>query len=375
MIQVTIDGTPYTAFKEYNIERSMEDITSTFSFTLTTLDGGLFPVDRGASIIVEVDGKRFCNGYVDRVAISYSVNEHTITITGRDKTQDIIDSSLDSNLELNTPISLENIIKKVLSYLGLNLKLINQVGDIDLFQKSEIVSGEIGQNCWDFIDQYCRKREVMLTTDGDSNIIITQGSGVEINGMLLHKINGTVNNVKSANVEFNDDKRFSSYVVKSQLNPTAIGLSFNDSAAVPSTQIVSSKGSASDDAIRSTRKLVIKAETASSNQDALKRAEWEREIRRARALSYSLIVDGFKYGTNPGEIWEPLQVVSVIDDFASINDQLLIRKVNFNLSLESGQITTLELVPKIAYNLKPPKFKKKKKNKKGTPTLVFNLDA
>jgi prophage tail gpP-like protein len=376
MIEVQIDGIPYTAFTSYNFERDMETICSTFSLELTTLDGGLFPIKRGAEVKAIIDGKTFCHGYVDKVRNGYSVSSHTIMIAGRDKTQDIVDSTLDNKLELNTPISLENVIKKVLSYLGLSLKVINKAGALQPFSASEIVSAEIGQGCFDLIENYARKREVMLTTDGDGNIILTRGEGEAINASLLHKIGGSTNNVKSAEVEFNDEKRFYSYVVRSQLNKNSktVSLSFSGVTGASPAQITSSYGNAVDDGVRATRKLVIKAETSSTNSDAKKRAQWEREIRRARALNYVVTLDGFKYSSAKGAIWEPLQIVTVKDDFASIDDELLIKKVSYNLSLANGQQTTLELVPKIAYNLEPAKKKYPKKGKKGGVKLNFNLE-
>jgi len=382
MIEVLIDDVPYTAFKEYNLERDFEAISGSFTLSLSTLDGGLFPIQRGARVKIMIDGKSFLNGYVDKISINYSTSDHEIVISGRDKTQDIIDSTIDSTIELNTPISLQAVIQKILDYLGLDIKIINQAGQIDSFTANELVSGEVGQGCFDLLDQYCRKRDVLLTTDGEGNIVITRGEGAAINGSLVHVVdNAHSNNIKSAQIDYDDTKSFYSYIVKSQLNPSKEKLNFNTGltetylpgAGAPAKDVVSTKGSATDESVRQSRKLVIKAENSSTNSDCKDRALYEREIRRARALNYIVTLDGFKYSAASGSIWEPLQIVSVIDNFAGIDEELLVRKVIYRLALDSGSQTILELVPKIAYNLRPEKKKFKKKKKGKGPKLVFDL--
>lgn len=372
MLEVQIGDIPYTDFIDYSFTRDMEEISSEFKLTLSTLSGGLFPVKRGDKIRAMIDNKAFITGYIDIINIDYSIDAHSIILTGRNKTQDIIDSTIDASAELKTPISLQNVIQYVLNYLGLkDIKIINKAGIVDPFLSSEIVSGQVGVGCFDFLDEYCRKRDVLLTTDGDGNIVITNGDGTLINGELIHQINGKFNNIKSASITLDDSKRFNTYIVKSQQNPTALAVTFEN--FLSSQAITVLRGTSSDTSIRTSRKLVLQVDNADSAANAIKRAQWEKEIRRARADIYTVTLDGFKYDNEDGDIWEPLQIVKVFDEFSSIDDELLIRKVSYNYNISKGQETILELVPKIAYNLRPVKFRKKKNNS-DVPTLLLKQD-
>ena len=103
-----------------------------------------------------------------------------------------------------------------------------------------------------------------------------------------------------------------------------------------------------DEEIRQSRQLVLQAESASSNQQNQKRIEWEANIRKTRSFVYATTMSDFSIN---GKIWKPNQLVSVVDDFAGINAQLLINSVTFSQD-RTGSSAVLALVDKNAYTLK-----------------------
>ena len=270
----------------------------------------------------------------------YSAESDTLEVCGRDRTADFIDSGYDGNFEFSGTIHPKTIIERVLKTAGLTtIKVIDSVGDIKVF-KNELLSGAIGEKCFEFCEKYCRKRQVLLTCDGNGNLVLTRASKKLIKTVLLHKLNGTNNNVKSARYTDDDTERFAKVIIKSQYNP-----SITDEA--PQMDL---EGKATDTLIRPTRKLLVVSESSSDIFTSAQRAAWEVNIRRARGLTYDCVVYGHSAEAD-GRIWEPNMLVQVYDERAAINAQMLIKSVTYNQSNEGGSTTALCCVVPDAFTL------------------------
>ena len=186
-VVLEVNGTPYEGFTEINVKNSIEDFSGDFSFKATIEGIKFLPFKGNEPCRVLIDDIPLITGYIESVDYSYDTNSHEVEISGRDKTADIIDSSIVGNIELNSP-SLETIVKAVLSGLNLDITIINQAGDIEP-EKDELVSAEVGENAFDFIEKYARKRGVLLSTNGDGNIVFTRASTEILDGVLINKVN------------------------------------------------------------------------------------------------------------------------------------------------------------------------------------------
>jgi prophage tail gpP-like protein len=363
MIQVQLSNKVYTGFVDIEVIRDIETLASTFRFSASTLEGGSFPISRGESCNIIVDGETVLTGYVDKISVRYMKNTHTIEVSGRDRTSDIIDSTIDGTVELSTPISLENIISKTLGSIGYTgFKIINNAGSIDDFQKTQMVSGTIGETAFDFLDSYCANRQVLLTTDGLGNIVLTRGAGIASPANLQNLLNGTENNIFESSVDYDDEKRFNKYIIKAQGNTAAIA---STGSTVAPKDLVSIKGESTDSDVRTSRLCVLNATKVSNISDAVNRAQWERDIRRARAIQYNPSVNGHSI-TGTKTVWKPLLLVNVNDVFCNVKDTLIVRKVTYRSELgDVGNVTKLDLVPRDTFKLLSDQAKKKEKKRKG----------
>jgi len=344
-IILEVDNKKYLGFTNISVAKSMENASGTFSFNATSEKAIDFPIKGGSFCRVLVNKKPVITGFIEKISGNYSESNHQLVINGRDKTADLIDSTLQSNIEFPAAISLEGIIQAVFNDIGITeIKIINKVGDIPVFAKNELVSGSVDDNAFEFIEKYCRKRQVLITTDGNGDIVLTRASKEAVKVLLINKKNGKNNNIKSASWEYDDSERFSKITVRSQANP-----SIDDSTT--KKKIVNRLGTASDKNIRQSRKLVLVAENSQDDTTAEQRAKWEINIRRARGLRYSCTVQGFNIDGTNNEIWQPNLLVKVIDDFAGIDNYMLIKEVNYQNDEEEGEITALSLVNREAYTL------------------------
>jgi len=345
MITIRLNGVDYREIISARVTTSVKTLCGAFSVTASANEDSVLPIKKGDRVQIMADLIPIVNGYVDSLTVSYDSGSHSITVTGRDVTQDVVDSTVGTRKEFKGGVGLVSIIEAVLSDLGLSsIKVINKAGDIRSFSSSEVTSAEIGQTAFEFIEPYCRKRQILLTTDGSGNIVLVKGNSdrAGINLVNLKADREGLNNILSASFTLDDSNRFRNYKIQAQGNPL-FGLS-SDSASVIS-QISSS---ATDSEVRASRTLEFLAEESMTAADCANRVNWEANLRRAESLKYSVTVQGHSANDT---LWRFNQLVNVRDEFCDISAQLLISEVEYSFDLSSGSTSTLTLTYPDAYTL------------------------
>lgn len=354
-ILLEVNGIEYKNFTEASVATQLDTLAGEFDFRAVSTDKQPLPFKQDDLCKITVDEELVLTGFIEGIDVDYNATSHTIIIFGRSKTADIIDSTLNV-FDINaTSISLKEIIEKVISHIGADMNVINNVDGIKNFTKAEDkISPDPGTNAFEFIEGLARKRQVLLTSNGNGDVVITQ-SGADIAPMALQNILGGENNIESASVSYDNTERFSKYVVKSQLDTSAATFS---GTVTPKAIANQTSPEIIDEEIRQSRQLVIEAENSSSDKEAEARAQWEANIRKSRSIIYSTELSNFGFN---GNIWKPNQLTSILDDFAGIDAQMLVNSVTF-IQTESSSRTILSFVEENAYTLllnEPAKGNKK----------------
>lgn len=343
MITIEVDGEEFTDFVSSGVDRSVDTLTGAFEFQATAKNGELYPIRAGQSCKVFVSGEQQIDGFVESVDVSYSDSGHTISISGRDKSADLIDSTIGPNIDLKGPITLAGICKNVISRMGVDMDVIDNTTGLSPFSDNEIASAEIDKKGFQFLESFSRQRQVFLTGDGSGNLVITRAGVNKAFTGLQNIVGGEKNNIKESSSLNNISSRFNLYDVSAQLNVSAFDTS------VSSTDIANQNGSALDGDIRSSRKMFFQAEQSANGNTSKERATWEANIRRARSSSYSAVVAGFQQEN--GALWSLNELVDVNDDFADIRADMLVWSLKFRFSIGSGSTTSIDLVPPDALKL------------------------
>jgi len=345
-----IDGQPLDIFTAKRSQTSIEQASGIFNFRATSNVINNFPVKRLASCRVLIENEPVLTGFVDSIRISYNSENHIIDIKGRDKTSILIDSSVLGDLSFNTPISLQQIVEKVISRLGADIDIVNNVPGLSTF-KNQVVA-EISESAFGFIERHCRKKQILLTTNGNGDVVLTRASKTTIRTKLLNQKGNFENNVLSSIAVYDDSERYFSYSAKGQ------ALGGDD---IPNAnQTDKTGGPVFDTFVRSfnpkldARRLILQMEEETDIESARDRAIWEANIRRARAITYSCIVQGFFHKDG---LWKINTLVNVIDDYANIKSDMLVKSVEYKEN-EDGTFTNLELVSPDAYTLQASREKK-----------------
>jgi len=343
-LNILVNGVEYTNFENAETQRSVEALCGSFSFASSADENEAFPVKVGDTIQILVDEESQLNGFIEGLEISYSANDHTISVRGRNKLGDLVDSTVGEIKEFTGAVSLVDIAKTIISGIGFtDVEVINNAGVVS-FDAFDITSAEVGQKAFEFLELYARKKQILVTNDGNGNLVLTRASTEVFPAVLTNKKapNNTVNNILSSTVRIDNAQRYRTYINRSQLNP------HNVDAGVTPRNLVEQLGLAVDGAIRNTRTFEFNAEESLSSESAVDRAKWEATFRKAKSLSYTATVQGHSVN---GQIWTPNILVRVEDEFANLSTDLMIRTVRFRQSVDEGSTTMLEMTYKDAYTL------------------------
>jgi len=351
-IFLEINGIRYRGFESISVSKSMEAFTGQFSFTSSVneivVNGERVienPIKAQDVARIFIDDELIITGTVETLNISYDAASHVISVGGRDKTGDLVDSSAKETAYKEK--SFPRLIEIVLKEHGFNdIKVINNVPDIQTLDSvaaspnsngftENVVTAEFGQSIFQFLDTYARKLQVLLTTDPDGNIVITREGSQNSGGALISTFSNRNNNILTANIDINTGDRFNVVEYSSQSLENNIGSVFPT-------------GSSKDVVIRATRTISINNSESTNSEYLSELAKWSVNVRRAKGERYNCRFQG--YYNDAGLIWKQNTLVQVIDDKCQLNGTFLIQGVTYSKSLE-GSFTDLVIVNQGAFTL------------------------
>lgn len=368
-VNVIINGTEYQDFTDVQVTKSIETLAGTFRIATTSSALINFPIKVFSECQILVAGTQVINGYIEKLTISYTDgNAHDITVSGRDRTADIIDSTVkDKPSNYNPPITLKAFTERVLKAYNLsNIKVIEQTPIPEFKKNDSKLSGTLGESLFDYIQRYAHKRQVLMTTNGDGNIVFLRAPTQRYNTHLILSENAPAT-ILEAKIDYDTSKMFNEYICHAQENPTSGG---DDTQYSISTKKTSGIKSTSvkpviDDEVRNSRIYTFEADSSTNEETIEKRAKWEANFRRSQMKKWSYTIQGF-IAKDDKKIWEPGYLIRVIDDFANTDSILLISSVIYQQNLAQGTRTVLKLVNKDSFTLTVTKpEKEKEENKEG----------
>lgn len=335
-ITLEVDGKEYEGFTDVAVNSSLENFSSSFSFSATIKENSLGAIQNDIKLQqkarVLIDGNLVITGFVEALNVSYSANSHSITISGRDVGGDLIDSSIIQKSYKQR--NFEQLVNLVLIDNGFLIKVDNQVGSLFL-ESTETIKTEPSESVFDFLDRYAKKLQTLLKIDEKGNLTIIREDEEVVKNMLINNFTQDTN-ILSATLNLSTADRFNLIQVYAQGNNST-----HTSASI------SQKGVATDSKIRKTRRKIISADTASESKSLTALAEWNVNLRRAKGSRYSCKTLGF-FSSNK-TLWKPNRLVDIIDLTAQVEGTFLIQGVEFNQSLQ-GSFTTLDIVERGAFS-------------------------
>jgi prophage tail gpP-like protein len=331
-VEIRVNGKTYNLFKQVDLTTSLDNFSGEARLITTEAVNDISIIKPGDLVEIYLDGIQKLTGYAEKVSDSESNASHHISYRARDKVLDIIDSSVPDNAKtLKGITTLKQLCYLVISGLGMDISVIDRVGGSFT---DDLKAGDIGQGAGDFLQEYARKVQSFLNTDGKGNVLIRRPEG-QLQTMLLQLKDGLNNNILDSNIDIDVSKRFYKYVVRSNSNLSA----------KKKTDNLSNVGVAFDNDIRKTRVFEKVAESPMTAEECKNAAAEEANIRRIRSFNYRCKVVG--YSAN-GELWEDGKFVTVKDDKKGMDGVFVIKDCAYSYS-NAGEFTIMNLTLSDAY--------------------------
>lgn len=355
-ITLEVNGDVYTGFVEASVTQSMSDVANSFSFSASAADGAVLPFKGQEACRVYVDGNLKLTGTIELINIDGDGDTHSITLSGRGKCGDLLDSMLGPMEDIQGVLSLKTVCELVIAQLGLDIAVIDNAKPA-LFEASvDMGSPDPGEYAIDFLEPLARKRQVLLTEDENGDLTITRAKAPDITprifGPYIHHRVGDPelkNNVLEYSFSRDFTGRYNIYRTIGSMSVVAASAEEEQlsTLGLSAKYMASQLAATRDTAIRKGRQFVLVDESAIPKGDTAERARWERDIRRARGDVYGVTVHGFD--SPAGSQWETNSFVTVVSEYVGVNDKMMVETITFDQSPDSR--TTLALIDKDAYTL------------------------
>lgn len=395
-----IDGKTIDRWNRAQLDHDMGELAASFEFVVhdddrakgawvwTTPPGDAEPMNWGRQAEVTIDGKTWLKGWIDDVCSDAGEQGGFVTISGRDKTGDLVDCPPDPRGKHEYKnIKLEEFAKKLCAPFGIYVKC-----DVDTGPPLDKATVEAGETVISCLAKYAKQRAVIITSDRVGGILITR-SGKEKAIDEIH-FPGNVTRVRAT---FSGRERFSDYFVKGQseknggrrpataaLDASAEPLDEPPEQAPPATDSPLDKpggagahvmGHARDPDVTRWRPHISMSRTQAKDVDAQKQAEWEMRTRRGKGDKMDYSYRGITGGPDQ-KPWQMNTVAFVEDDYAGLSSEQLIAGVSISYD-ERGEMTRLRVTGREAFDLLPvgDRRSQKKSGKKKGGSRPGGLDS
>ena len=333
-VRLKINGDIHSGWKETRLGFSIDNIANTFQLQLTDKWGPNSEprlVRMGANCEVWIDKIKVITGYVDDVLPVYDDKSHMVSVTGRSKAADLVDSSHPGKQFKNR--DLKQLADEICKPFGIKVFIANGVDIGKAFKEIEI---ETGETMFEFLEHAARIRALRFMSTIDGDLVITKASTQRVSTALI-----LGENILKASGSFSIADRFSEVTIIGSQSGSDDGW-----GAVAAHM----KGSYKEPlfaALKRHRPLVITADGSVTLEDCKRRAQWEVNTRHGRGQSINYTVNGWFHSKG---LWQPNTIVPVRDPYQGIDQDLMIADVQL-ISDDQGQRTELRVIPPQAFDL------------------------
>lgn len=370
-VSLAVGGEVFDAWTRVEIVRDLTEISGSFTLeyhdaararrALPALDGIARAVAQdlrpGPEAKLSIDGEAVLLGWIDDVVLEISGDSLRATITGRDRTGDLVDCAAapDGPAEYRN-LTLTEIATRLCAPFGIPVR-----AEVDVGARFPRFSIDAAETVMSALEKAARQRAVLVVSDGIGGLVLTRGGNRR--GPEALRLPGNVM-ASAATLSWRD--RFRDYIVKGQTEraggnraaaaplsvatPLTPGPTPPPPAPTPERAGIIMTGRARDEAVTRYRPKVASSKTQSGGVSVREQAEWMMRTARAKSEQVKHTLPDWRAG-DAAALWRTNEVVLVKDAYAGLNGDMLISGVTFSYGEDTGHRTVLALTGPEAFDV------------------------
>lgn len=341
-LTLTIGNINWVGWQRVQLTRSLESVPANFDVVVTEKFPNTTDIDikPGDACSVKIGGDLVLTGWIDRYEAVVNAREHTVHISGRSKSADLVDCAAfvggqDPNSEKYAVSgSVRSIIEQLAS--AYNVKVTAQAGDGPQIPNMAI---NFGETPWEIIDRMTKIGAMVAYDMPDGSLMLARAGEEKMGSGFTQGVN-----VEQAEVNFSMDQRFSIY--EGFTTPTPI-LSLGGGGTTPPQFI------ARDEGVKRFRKKIIYSELPAPQGGYLVQqlVDWEKNRRLGRSMAINIVCDSWR--DTSGALWQPNHSAPVNVPSVKVKDVTWIIGTVTYVKDERGRHATVQLMAKEAFLPQP----------------------
>ncbi len=326
MIELKTNNKIFSGWLSATVTRSLNAVSGSFEISYIDQWNGQddpWQIKAGDLCSLSFDDKLLITGFVDEISASYTSDSRSLSITGRDKTGDLVDSANVIPSKNFRGVSLTAMANTLATPFGIAVSSRSEAANASI----KNVSAQASETVWESISKLAKYQGVLAYPDAKGGIVFAE-VGTEVIASLVQG-----ENILTCSVSQNESEKFQTY---------KIYITAGDEDTKHKIVVAEVK----DNSVKRPRVKMISTKKNITMAEAVERIKWEMASKIAKAFTLNISVTSWL--TPKNILWEINKLVSVKSPKCGIDGTFLIEETKFVFD-EDGYKTELKLVLKDAY--------------------------
>lgn len=332
MLELEVNGKVFSHWLSAKIVKSLQSFSGSFDVTYTTKvdkKSPSFLIKEGDECTVKYKSKSIVTGFIEKASLDISETSISFSCAGRDKTGDLVDSQVSIDEREFKNQSIVDISNKLCSDFGISFKSESQ----NATSKIKNIVIDTKDTIAQIIAKLSKLKNCIVLPNDRGELVFTK-IGSKNAGSL------TFGQFLSVKIEQDSSQKFQTYKAYFSDNCDADNKHKKEIASVK------------DSSVKRPRVLILEMPKATLKEDAINKLKWEMCQRIAKAISITIVTDGWL--NSQKNLWEPNQLLTLDLKSFGISETFLIESCMYSLD-NNGYSTELKLVLKDAYEAEETK--------------------